>query len=156
MKKKILNKLGFIITIYGLSQGFAFFEAMFDVTNGYVIAFIKPLAYFIIIYQYLYGKEAKHDWRRAYALLHAEIDNKDKQIDRLKKQLDAIEIPVTPARIGTPLTDNTFIPYSQDNDTTEQVWICPECGSEMTRQTDKTVFCDNIECTRKQWKKELL
>ena len=48
------------------------------------------------------------------------------------------------------------LPFNEDADTTEQQYICPECGKEMTRQTAKIIFCDNIECTRKQWKKEAL
>ena len=37
-----------------------------------------------------------------------------------------------------------------------QIWVCPECGSTMTRSSKSIVFCDNIECTRKQFKKSAL
>lgn len=45
------------------------------------------------------------------------------------------------------------VPFNEDVDTTDQTWICPDCKSEMTRQSSKMVYCDNILCYRKQWKK---
>ena len=47
-------------------------------------------------------------------------------------------------------------PFSEDSQPETQGYICPECGKPMTRMTDKIVFCDNIECTRKQWKRDKL
>ena len=40
--------------------------------------------------------------------------------------------------------------------TITETWICPECGSTMIRNSKSIVFCDNILCHRKQWKKAVL
>ena len=48
------------------------------------------------------------------------------------------------------------IPFNEDSQPSTQGYICPQCGVEMTRMTEHTVFCDNIECTRKQWKRDKL
>ena len=45
------------------------------------------------------------------------------------------------------------LPFAEESDTTEQQYICPQCGKPMTRMTEHTVFCDNIECSRKRYKK---
>lgn len=47
-------------------------------------------------------------------------------------------------------------PFSEDSQPQEQGYVCTECGKPMTRMTDKTVFCDNIECTRKRFKRTQL
>ena len=80
MKNKILDAIGFIIIIYGLSLGFTLLQSMLDVSNVYVIFIIKPVPYFLAIYMYLGIKQVKHDSNKAYALQHEELSNKDKQI----------------------------------------------------------------------------
>ena len=76
------------------------------------------------------------------------INIKEDEPTELKKENPFEKVKRTGKRL--------VIPFVEDVDTTEQQYICPECGKEMTRQTAKIIFCDNIECTRKQWKKEAL
>jgi len=58
----------------------------------------------------------------------------------------------------TNIEDGSYItiPFNSDNDTTTDKWICTECGEEMTRTTDKFVYCDNPQCSRKRFSKDKL
>ena len=112
------------------------------------------------------------------------IDNRDKEIMGLKAELknvphdtksykalrdtmnksETFKAPhptvkgdkIYPAGSHIPKDEGRYDTFNKDVDNTEETWICPECGVEMKRSTDKIAFCDNIECTRKQWKKEKL
>jgi len=47
-------------------------------------------------------------------------------------------------------------PFTGDKHDKEIIFICPECNKPMERMTNKIVFCDNIKCTRKQFRKDKL
>lgn len=95
------------------------------------------------------------------------IDTKQDEIDELKRELASVakneKLECTPIYISDTgkLAEASYnsahsIPFNSDNDNTNQLYMCPECYEQMTRQTDKIAFCDNPSCQRKQWRKDKL
>ena len=87
MKNKIIDTLGFIIIIYGLSIGFTLLQSMLDVSTALAIFVLLPMPYFIAIYLYKGIQELKHDYKQIIEVYEEqdlermnEIATKDKQI----------------------------------------------------------------------------
>lgn len=86
-----------------------------------------------------------------------ERDNKMKVIKSITEKYDRLVEFRNSAKstmdslVNKEIVVKKTFPFATDNDKTEEIYICPQCGSEMPRFTNKIAFCDNIECSRKQW-----
>ena len=84
MLKRILDQLGFLIIIYGLSLGFVFLLGMLDSNNGYVIFLISPLSFFISIYLYKAIRELKLDCKQTMIVYDRMLREDDEQLENYK------------------------------------------------------------------------
>ena len=173
MKNKILDTIGFIVIIYGLSLAFVLlliliFEGgvmIIDRATVFSISvlFIRPIPFMIAIYMYLGTKELKKDYEQSLAVFKADNNKLNGQVEnyillddvRVQK-IRKYEKEITELNIVIGNMIEKDIPFSDKPDSTEAIWFCKDCGVEMKRESSKMRFCDNPSCTRKQWKKEAL
>lgn len=94
--KKIINILQTAVVIYGLALGFTLIIGMLNYNNPYMIFIILPLPFFIAIYEYLYIKEAKHDYKHSINVYKIDNNKLSKQVSNYKildkSRIDIIDI----------------------------------------------------------------
>ena len=173
--RKVINEIQWIIVIYGLALGFVLVMGEIPFKDSIQIFIVSPLVYFIAIYMYKGVREIKHDSAKIINDLKVDCDTKDKQIANhqtiadskierifdLNKEITELKIErermVKGESWNMSYVDKSKpLPFSEKVSDIEAQWICPECGKTMTRETNAIIFCDNIECTRKQWRKDSL
>lgn len=181
--KKIINIIQTILVVYLLSMLMIlpfilwFNDSVIILKNGNLIGgfimIILPIPLMIAMYLYLGIKELKVDYKRSISVLLNDSESKNEQIANYEiltkikdDRIDELEKEKAEDKHTKEIKDvmwtmstsdkNTPLPFSDKPDTTYQQWVCPECNQEMTRNTKSIVFCDNIHCTRKQWRKDKL
>ena len=88
----------------------------------------------------------------SYNDLRKRYNEVEKQRNEWKEKYEKLDFE---RRYEEKIPDGTSteeIPFNIDNDLKEEVYVCPQCGEEMTRYTSKIAFCDNPSCNRKQWR----
>lgn len=129
----------------------------------YGVALLLAIAYVIMWYGHKKLLEIeKRVYMETLDKTQEILDLRIEELEYYKKKYDTMQsIGVVKATnvskeeipMGTPVQ---VIPFAEETKQTDQIYICPECGKEMTRQTEKIAFCDNIECSRKQFRKDKL
>lgn len=157
MKIKDLIITSIIIAVISLATYYITIEAYTEGAVLYAIAFYT-LTYVIVGIT----REKRLESEIYYANKKVQ-DYKDNEQD-LINEIEKLQIDLANQVKATDILQKRYdnlnakdeIPFSEDSQPETQGYICPQCGKPMTRMTAHTVFCDNIECTRKQWKRDKL